>query len=88
MKEVQRGARNSATGSFIGDHNTGFISRSSASAPARERMDRKGLADKSRWDALFRREDWNIDREADTWEIKRDIKNIRCAVAQKDAKCD
>jgi len=34
-------SRNGTTGSFIGDHNAEFISRSSASAPVR--MDRKGL---------------------------------------------
>jgi len=42
--------RNSATGSFIDDHNAEFISRSSI----REWKDRKGLTDKSRWDTLFR----------------------------------
>lgn len=57
LSERVRRSRNSATGSFIGDHNAEFISRSSASASTREQMGRKGLADKSRWDALFRRGD-------------------------------
>lgn len=51
-------------------------------------MDRKGLVNKSRWDALFRREDYDVGTNANTWEIKRDIKNIKRAVARKHAKCD
>lgn len=48
LSERVRRSHNSVAGSFIGDYNVEFISRSSASVPARERMDRKGLADKSR----------------------------------------
>lgn len=77
-------ARNSATGSFIGDHNVGFISRSSTSVPAQERMDRKGLTDKSRYPIPPQR----IETEANTWEIKQNIRDIRCAVARNDVKCD
>lgn len=80
MKES--GGRNSATGSFIGDHNMGFISSSSASAPAQERMDRKGLTDKSRYPIPPQRLEYR-DRGEHVGETNI-IRNIRRAVARKD----